>query len=98
MKAKKKKVETLKPEDLGLDFVRYTRAAGHDAEAGTLTRTACLCRLLFSLTRPRCTAPRPRQTPDMEVLGVTEPPKRVGGGKVESIDELVAKLKDGGLL
>jgi electron transfer flavoprotein beta subunit len=34
----------------------------------------------------------------MEVLSVSEPPKRVGGGKVESVDELIAKLKDGGLL
>ena len=52
----------------------------------------------------------------MEVLSVSEPPKRVGGGKVswdcvfkrdvltdpncqvESVDELVAKLKDAGLL
>jgi len=29
---------------------------------------------------------------------VSEPPKRVGGGKVESVDELVAKLKDAGVL
>lgn len=51
---------------------------------------------LSAPAQPRLTPPL--QTPDMEVLGVTEPPKRVGGGKVESIDELVAKLKDGGLL
>ncbi|KAI5451279.1 putative electron transfer flavoprotein subunit [Naganishia albida] len=57
MKAKKKKVESIKPEDLGLDF-----------------------------------------TPRMEVLSVSEPPKRVGGGKVESVDELVAKLKEAGVL
>jgi len=35
-------------------------------------------------------------TPQLQVLKVTEPPKRVGGGKVESVDELVAKLKEAG--
>ncbi|KAJ7641558.1 hypothetical protein FB45DRAFT_900487 [Roridomyces roridus] len=35
-------------------------------------------------------------TPRLETLKVTEPPVRVGGGKVESVDELVAKLKDAG--
>ncbi|WWD22370.1 hypothetical protein CI109_106861 [Kwoniella shandongensis] len=57
MKAKKKKIETLKPEDLGLDF-----------------------------------------TPRFETISVSEPAKRQGGGKVESVDELVAKLKDAGVL
>ncbi|KAJ3545605.1 hypothetical protein NMY22_g2372 [Coprinellus aureogranulatus] len=28
---------------------------------------------------------------------VTEPPKRVGGGKVESVEELVQKLKEAGI-
>ncbi|KAF8636195.1 hypothetical protein AX17_003683 [Amanita inopinata Kibby_2008] len=36
-------------------------------------------------------------TPQLETLKVTEPPKRVGGGKVESVDELVAKLKEAGI-
>lgn len=57
MKAKKKKVESLKPADLKLDF-----------------------------------------SPRMQVLGVSDPPKRVGGGKVESVDELVSKLKEAALL
>lgn len=72
MKAKKKKVETLKPADLGLDF-----------------------------------------TPRLETLSVSDPPKRTGGGKVctspehpsvrtdnqvESVDELVSKLKEAGVL
>lgn len=35
-------------------------------------------------------------TPILETLKVTEPPKRVGGSKVQSVDELVAKLKDAG--
>ncbi|KAI0061762.1 electron transfer flavoprotein beta subunit [Artomyces pyxidatus] len=35
-------------------------------------------------------------TPVLETLKVTEPPKRVGGGKVENVDELVAKLKEAG--
>ncbi|KAF9009300.1 electron transfer flavoprotein, beta subunit [Hymenopellis radicata] len=35
-------------------------------------------------------------TPILETLKVTEPPKRVGGSKVGSVDELVAKLKDAG--
>ncbi|KAJ6558224.1 hypothetical protein B0H19DRAFT_1150449 [Mycena capillaripes] len=35
-------------------------------------------------------------TPRLETLKVTEPPTRVGGGKVENIDELVAKLKEAG--
>ncbi|KAJ7471992.1 hypothetical protein FB451DRAFT_1251632 [Mycena latifolia] len=35
-------------------------------------------------------------TPRLETLKVTEPPVRVGGGKVDSVDELVAKLKEAG--
>ncbi|THH19198.1 hypothetical protein EW146_g1910 [Bondarzewia mesenterica] len=35
-------------------------------------------------------------TPILETLKVSEPPKRVGGGKVENVDELVAKLKEAG--
>ncbi|KAF9068626.1 hypothetical protein BDP27DRAFT_1421799 [Rhodocollybia butyracea] len=34
--------------------------------------------------------------PQMEVIKVVEPPKRVGGSKVESVDELVEKLKTAG--
>ncbi|QRV92608.1 Electron transfer flavoprotein domain [Ceratobasidium sp. AG-Ba] len=37
-------------------------------------------------------------TPMIETLGVSEPPKRVGGGKVESVDELVSKLKEAGVV
>ncbi|KDQ62163.1 hypothetical protein JAAARDRAFT_148853, partial [Jaapia argillacea MUCL 33604] len=36
-------------------------------------------------------------TPILETLKVTEPPKRTGGQKVESVDELVQKLKDAGI-
>ncbi|WVQ93841.1 hypothetical protein IAU59_000919 [Kwoniella sp. CBS 9459] len=57
MKAKKKKIETFKPEDLGLDF-----------------------------------------TPRLETVSVSEPPKRQGGGKVESVDELVGKMKEAGVI
>ncbi|WP_445376472.1 electron transfer flavoprotein subunit beta/FixA family protein [Niveispirillum fermenti] len=53
MKAKKKPIETLAPDALGVDI-----------------------------------APR------LTVLKVTEPPKRKGGVKVASVDELVAKLRD----
>ncbi|KAJ6632479.1 hypothetical protein B0H10DRAFT_2206831 [Mycena sp. CBHHK59/15] len=35
-------------------------------------------------------------TPRLETIKITEPPTRVGGGKVASVDELVAKLKDAG--
>ncbi|KAI0049400.1 electron transfer flavoprotein, beta subunit [Auriscalpium vulgare] len=35
-------------------------------------------------------------TPVLETIKVTEPPKRVGGGKVENVDQLVAKLKEAG--
>lgn len=35
-------------------------------------------------------------TPLLEMIKVTEPPKRVGGGKVSSVDELVGKLKEAG--
>lgn len=55
MKAKKKPMEKLKPEDLGVDL-----------------------------------------TPLLETVSVAEPPKRVGGGKVGSVDELVEKLKEAG--
>ncbi|KXN93043.1 Electron transfer flavoprotein subunit beta [Leucoagaricus sp. SymC.cos] len=36
-------------------------------------------------------------TPILETLKVTEPPQRVGGGKVENVDELVTKLKEAGI-
>ena len=36
--------------------------------------------------------------PRVKVLSVEEPPKRQGGGKVGSVDELVAKLKEKGVL
>ena len=37
-------------------------------------------------------------TPILEIVKVTEPPKRVGGGKVASVDDLVAKLKEAGIM
>lgn len=36
-------------------------------------------------------------TPRLETIQVTEPPKRVGGGKVANVDELLAKLKEAGI-
>ncbi|KAG8932197.1 hypothetical protein FRC03_005060 [Tulasnella sp. 419] len=57
MKAKKKKIERVTPESLGVDL-----------------------------------------KPILETIKVTEPPKRVGGGKVESVDELVEKLKAAGVV
>ncbi|KAI8986177.1 electron transfer flavoprotein beta subunit [Trametes punicea] len=36
-------------------------------------------------------------TPILESVKVTEPPKRVGGGKVENVDQLIAKLKEAGI-
>ncbi|KAF8517390.1 electron transfer flavoprotein beta subunit [Hysterangium stoloniferum] len=56
MKAKKKPIEKLSIEDLGVDL-----------------------------------------TPRLEILKFQEPPKRVGGGKVANVDELVAKLKEAGI-
>lgn len=53
MKAKKKQLDVIKPEDLGVDY-----------------------------------------TPRLSVVKVAEPPKRQGGGKVESVDELIDKLKN----
>ncbi|KAG2130670.1 uncharacterized protein EDB93DRAFT_1255804 [Suillus bovinus] len=35
--------------------------------------------------------------PRLETIEVTEPPKRVGGGKVANVDELLAKLKEAGV-
>ncbi|GLB45537.1 putative electron transfer flavoprotein domain containing protein [Lyophyllum shimeji] len=35
--------------------------------------------------------------PRLETLKVTEPPQRVGGGRVKDVDELVAKLKEAGI-
>ncbi|KAN0087684.1 hypothetical protein V8E55_006305 [Tylopilus felleus] len=35
--------------------------------------------------------------PRLETIKVTEPPKRVGGGKVENVDQLLAKLKESGI-
>jgi len=37
-------------------------------------------------------------SPRLETVRITEPPKRVGGGKVANVDELVAKLKEAGVL
>ena len=36
--------------------------------------------------------------PTLEVLQVSEPPKRVGGGKVADVDELISKLKTAGAI
>ncbi|THH02642.1 hypothetical protein EW026_g248 [Hermanssonia centrifuga] len=36
-------------------------------------------------------------TPRIETIKVAEPPQRVGGGKVENVDELIAKLKEAGI-
>ncbi|KAI0700104.1 electron transfer flavoprotein beta subunit [Cytidiella melzeri] len=36
-------------------------------------------------------------TPRIETVKISEPPKRVGGGKVENVDELIAKLKEAGI-
>ncbi|KAG1777203.1 hypothetical protein EV702DRAFT_1103775 [Suillus placidus] len=36
-------------------------------------------------------------TPRLETIKVTEPLKRVGGGKVANVDELLAKLKEAGV-
>ncbi|EJU00140.1 electron transfer flavo protein beta subunit [Dacryopinax primogenitus] len=57
MKAKKKPLEKLTPQDLGVDI-----------------------------------------TPQLEILKVEEPKKRVGGQKVKDVDELVEKLKEAGVL
>ncbi|EED78619.1 predicted protein, partial [Postia placenta Mad-698-R] len=35
-------------------------------------------------------------TPRLETIKVAEPPKRLGGGKVENVDQLIAKLKEAG--
>jgi electron transfer flavoprotein beta subunit len=35
-------------------------------------------------------------TSKLEILDIQEPPKRVGGGKVESVDDLISKLKKDG--
>ncbi|KAI5989013.1 hypothetical protein EDD15DRAFT_1329227 [Pisolithus albus] len=35
--------------------------------------------------------------PRLQTLKVTEPPKRVGGGKVANVDELLEKLKEAGI-
>lgn len=80
MKAKKKKIETYKPEDLGLDMVRF---AWH-------WRSSSMLEICRGLTIP--------QSPRLETISVSDPPKRQGGGKVESVDELVSKLKEAGVL
>jgi electron transfer flavoprotein beta subunit len=57
MKAKKKPLEKIKPEDLGVDL------------------------------KPR-----------LQTLKVSEPPTREAGVKVESVDEMISKLKELGAL
>lgn len=36
-------------------------------------------------------------TPRFQTIKISEPPQRVGGGKVDNVDELVAKLKHAGI-
>ena len=36
-------------------------------------------------------------TPRLETVKVSEPPQRTGGGKVENVDQLIAKLKEAGI-
>ena len=36
-------------------------------------------------------------TPRIEILKVSEPPQRVGGTKVASVDEIIQKLKEAGI-
>lgn len=55
MKAKKKPIEKLTPEQLGVDL-----------------------------------------TPRLQTIKISEPPKRVGGAKVENVDQLIEKLKEAG--
>ncbi|KZV92556.1 electron transfer flavo protein, beta subunit [Exidia glandulosa HHB12029] len=57
MKARKKPIEKLTAQDLGVDL-----------------------------------------SPRLETIKVSEPPKRVGGGKVENVDQLVEKLKAAGVV
>ena len=57
MKAKKKPLEKLTPQDLGVDL-----------------------------------------SPRLEALKVSEPPQREGGVKVESVDEMISKLKELGAI
>lgn len=57
MKAKKKPIDKLKPEDLGVDI-----------------------------------------SATLETISVAEPPARVGGGKVKTVDELIQKLKDASII
>jgi electron transfer flavoprotein beta subunit len=37
-------------------------------------------------------------SPHLETISVTDPPVRQGGGKVKSVDDLISKLKDSGIL
>lgn len=57
MKAKKKPLEKLTPQDLGVDL-----------------------------------------SPRLETLKVSEPPQREAGVKVESVDEMISKLKELGAI
>lgn len=36
--------------------------------------------------------------PTLVTVSVTDPPTRVGGGKVENVDELIKKFKDAGVV
>ena len=79
MKAKKKKIESLKPADLGLDFV-----------------SCILRREIERVTHSVRYIYHESQSPRMEVVSVSEPPKRVGGGKVSHYigrTQLGSKLK-----
>ena len=37
-------------------------------------------------------------TPTLVTVSVTDPPTRVGGGKVKDVDELIQKFKDAGVV
>jgi electron transfer flavoprotein beta subunit len=61
-------------------------------------RYAALPNIMKAKSKPLATA-KPEDygvtiTPRLSVIKVSEPPKRTGGGKVSSVDELIGKLKN----
>lgn len=88
MKAKKKPMEKKKLSDYNIEFKRRLEIVGVTGISTTnITQPPPSTTLLFSSA-----------SSDNKGYGMVEPPPRVGGGKVDSVDGLIAKLKELGAI
>jgi electron transfer flavoprotein beta subunit len=81
MKAKKKKIDKLTAEELGVDLKRRLRTV---KVIGELLSFSCVAGKALG--------------DDGGLIFLVEPPPRQGGGKVEDVDGMIAKLKELGAI